>query len=124
MLTIFEKILLGHLIGDYLIQSKKMALTKSIKGLNGLKWCSTHCLLYTLAVCLLTATSDPIKISLIFMSHFPIDRWSLANKWLKMIRGRNLKLASEIDLSFSVIIYVVVDNTIHILLMTAIFKYF
>jgi len=124
MLTIFEKILLGHLIGDYLIQSKKMALTKSIKGLNGLKWCSIHCLLYTLAVCLLTATSDPIKISLIFMSHFPIDRWSLANKWLKMIRGRNLKLASEIDLSFSVIIYVVVDNTIHILLMTAIFKYF
>ena len=130
MLTIFEKILLGHLIGDYLLQSKKMAIAKSTKGLIGLTWCLIHCLLYTLIIYLMTTTHDPIKIVLIFMSHFPIDRWSLASWWLKVIKGRDLMTAyhstanyHEIDLSFSVIIYVVVDNTMHLLLMTAIFNY-
>lgn len=130
MLTIFEKILLGHLIGDYLLQSKKMAIAKSVKGVNGLMWCLAHCALYTLTICLFTATSDFIKIILIFLSHFPIDRWQLANKWLKIIKGRDFKSAykstaryHEIDLSFSVIVYVIVDNTIHILLMSAIFSY-
>jgi len=130
MLTIFEKIILGHLVGDYLLQSKKMAITKSNKTLEGWLWCLAHCLLYTLSICLFTSTTEPIKIILIFMSHFPIDRWSWATKWLKLIRGRNLmsktdkkdKL-SEIDLSFTTIVYVVVDNTIHLLLMLIIFNY-
>jgi hypothetical protein len=129
MLTIFEKILLGHLVGDYLLQSKKMAIEKSTKGLNGLMWCFFHCVLYTLVICLFTSTTEPIKIFLIFMSHFPVDRWSLANKWLKIIRGRNFMTAykskaefHEIDLSFSTIVYVVVDNTIHLLLMAIIFN--
>jgi len=130
MLTIFEKILLGHLVGDYLIQSKKMALAKSAKGINGLMWCLAHCGLYTLTICLFTATSDFPKIILIFMSHFLIDRWSLASTWLKIIKGRDFISAykstakyHEIDLSFSTVVYAVVDNTIHILLMSAIFNY-
>jgi len=129
MLTIFEKILLGHLVGDYLLQSKKMAIKKSAKGINGLMWCLLHCLIYTAITCLFTSTVDPIKIILIFMSHFPIDRWSLANKWLKIIKGRDFMNAykskdkfHEIDLSFSTIVYVVVDNTMHILLMAFIFN--
>ncbi len=65
------------------------------------------------------------------MSHFPIDRWSLAGKWLQLIKGRDFFAAyhskaefHEIDLSFSTIVYVVVDNTFHLLLMAAIFLYF
>ena len=131
MFTIFEKILLGHLVGDYLFQPKKMAIEKSAKGLNGLMWCLLHCLLYTTIICLFTSTVTPIKMFLIFMSHFPVDRWSLASKWLKVIKGRDFMIAyksnaefHEIDLSFSTIVYVVVDNTIHMLLMAAIFNYF
>ena len=130
MFTIFENILLGHLVGDYLLQSKKMALIKSAPGLNAFLWCLLHCLLYTLSICLFTGTTNLLKISLIFMSHFPIDRWSLASKWLSLIKGRNFMTAYqakdkywEIDLSFSTIVYVIVDNTMHILLMAAIFKY-
>jgi hypothetical protein len=130
MFTIFEKILLGHLVGDYLFQPKKMAIGKLSKGLPGLVWCLFHCLLYTTIICLFASTTDPIKILLIFMSHFPIDRWSLASKWLKMIKGRDFIVAYkskaefyEIDLSFSTIVYVIVDNTMHILLMAAIFNY-
>jgi len=130
MFTIFENILLGHLVGDYLLQSKKMALIKSAPGLNAFLWCLLHSLLYTFSICLFTGTLDPLKISLIFLSHFPIDRWSLASKWLNLIKGRNFLTTYqtkdkywEIDLSFSAIVYVIVDNTMHILLMAAIFKY-
>ena len=125
MLTIFEKIILGHLIGDYLLQPKKMAIEKSAKGLNGLLWCLAHSLIYTLAICLFAATTNPIIIGLVFLSHFPIDRWSLAGWWLKIIRGRNfltIEHSRKTDLSFSVVVYVIVDNTIHILLMTLIFS--
>jgi len=131
MFTIFEKILLGHLVGDYLIQPKEMAIAKSARGFKGLAWCLVHCLLYTLCICLFTATTDPTKIGLIFMSHFPIDRWSLASYWLKIIKGRNFMAAyeskiqfHEIDLTFSAVVYIIVDNTMHILLMAAIFYYF
>jgi len=131
MFTIFEEILFGHLVGDYLLQPRKMAIEKSAKGLAGLMWCLLHCLLYTAIICLFTSTTEPIKILLIFMCHFPIDRWSLASKWLRMIKGRDFMAAyksktrlHEIDLSFSIIVYVIVDNTMHILLMAAIFNYF
>ena len=130
MLTIFEKILLGHLAGDYLLQSKKMALKKSAKGINGISWCFVHCVLYTFTICLFTETAEPVKIMLIFLSHFPIDRWSLANKWLKIIKGRDFINAykskaefHEIDLAFSTLVYVAVDNTLHLLLMVAIFNF-
>ncbi|MEI7452345.1 MAG: DUF3307 domain-containing protein [Candidatus Falkowbacteria bacterium] len=129
MTTIFEKMILGHLVGDYMIQSKKMALLKSNKDLNGLMWCISHCFLYTLSISIFTQTTDPIKIFLIFMSHFPIDHWSLASKWLKFIKGRDFISAykstsefREIDLAFSTIVYVAVDNTMHILLMWFIFN--
>jgi len=130
MLTIFEKIILGHLVGDYLLQPKKMAILKQTKGLNGLVWCLIHCLIYTLVICLFTSTIEPIKVILIFISHFPIDRWSLAGKWLKLIKGRSFMEAyqseeklREVDLAFSAIVYVIVDNAFHVLLMWAIFNY-
>lgn len=130
MLTIFEKILLGHLVGDYLLQPRKMAIRKSAKGFGGFIWCLVHCVIYTLVVCLFTSTSDFTKIILIFLSHFPVDRWSLAGKWLGIIKGHDFVSAyrskdkyHEIYLSFSTIVYVVVDNTIHVLLMATIFNY-
>jgi hypothetical protein len=80
MLTIFEKIILGHLVGDYLLQSKKMAVHKSQPGFNGLLWCLAHCILYTLTISIFTTTTDPLKITLIFLSHFRL----IAGHWLSI----------------------------------------
>ncbi len=130
MFTIFEKILIGHLIGDYLFQPKKMAILKATKGLTGLGWCVAHCILYTFIICLCTSTTDFLKVALIFLSHFPIDRWSLAKGWLKIIKGRDVMKAyeskekfHEVDLVFSGLVYVIVDNTLHMILMMVIFRY-
>jgi hypothetical protein len=128
-LTMLEKIIIGHYVGDFLFQPKTMALKKSSPGSTGLAWCLVHCLIYTAAVCLFTSTVQPLKIGLIFLSHFPVDRWSLANYWLQLIKGRNLLKAyesrdkyHEIDLAFSALVYERVDSLIHILLMLPIFN--
>lgn len=124
MTDLFTRALLGHLVGDYLLQSKKMALKKSQKGLMGIVWCLFHCLVYTLAVCLFLETTDPLIITLVFMSHYPIDRWSLANKWLKMIGSRDFIAAhysndeyKDLDVAFSCLVYAVADNTLHLVLL-------
>jgi len=124
MENIFAKIVLGHLIGDYLLQNKVMALRKSERGWKGFLWCSLHCLIYTFSVCLFLWTTNPIVVVLVFLSHWPIDRWSLASKWLRFIKGRDIEAAyyskdkyREIDIAFSSLVYAVADNTIHLILL-------
>ena len=84
----FALLVMGHLVGDFLLQNKWMAMNKSKNTFK----CIVHCLLYTLAVWgftqhIVTSFYWPI---LIFVSHFPIDRWSLADKWLNLIGARSL----------------------------------
>lgn len=126
----FAQIVLGHLLGDYVLQSKAMALKKSEKSLNGILWCTFHCLVYTASVCLFLWTLNPFVIALVFISHWPLDRWSLASKWLKLIRGRDIIEAfnssekyRDIDVAFSCFVYAVVDNTMHIILLWLIVKW-
>lgn len=153
-------VLVGHFVGDYLLQSKQKALTKSVPGWTGLAACLLHCGWYTLAVCTAAClamgnfwTLEPSSkwwmMLMVFATHFPIDRWSLADKWLKMIHGRQLDevfkeatstsnvpsvawqgteylLADKTNVAnvatrqaFTALVYAVVDNTLHFLLMAA-----
>ncbi len=126
----FAKSVLGHLTGDYLLQSRTMALKKSEKSLNGIAWCIFHCLIYTGSICLFLWTINPLIIVLVFASHWFIDGWSLASKWLKLIRGRDFVKAynstekyHEIDLAFSCFVYAIVDNTMHLIILWLIVKW-
>ena len=129
MESLFAGIVLGHLVGDYFFQNKKMALSKTKKGLNGAFWCLLHSSLYSSMVCLFLWKADLVLLALIILSHYPIDRWSLAEKWLKIIGGRNLRDAyqskeeyREFDIGFSCVVYTIVDNTMHLLLLSLITK--
>lgn len=126
----FARLVLGHLMGDYLLQGKPMALGKTEKGWKGIGWCTLHSLIYTVSVCLFLWTINPLVVLIVFVSHWPIDRWSLASKWLKTIDGRDFLAAynskgeyREIDISFSCLVYVVVDNTMHLILMWSIIRW-
>ncbi|MFH1142285.1 MAG: DUF3307 domain-containing protein [Candidatus Uhrbacteria bacterium] len=44
----FVAILFGHLVGDFVLQTKKMVLNKANPGWAGRGWCALHCLVYTL----------------------------------------------------------------------------
>jgi hypothetical protein len=121
MENIFAQIIFAHVFGDYFLQSKKMALLKSARGWRGMFWCAAHSLLYTAGFALFFLNVNPLFLSLVFLSHYPIDRWSLAQKWLDLIGGRNFLHASasldenrEINISFSCLVYVVVDNFMHL----------
>jgi hypothetical protein len=134
----FATLVLGHLIGDFILQNKWMAMNKSASHFK----CAVHCTLYTLAV---TATTWPTIHSwiwsfFVFLSHYPIDRWSLADKWLNLIGGRSLDGFVEeghagipvkpihsndkkplnyhiLRGSFAGVVYTATDNTMHLVLM-------
>lgn len=91
-------LLLGHMAGDYLFQNEWMALNKARKG----RWMPglVHALVYTVTVYALTIQGHigaeflPWRqawFCIIFLSHWPVDRWSLADRWLKQIGGRTLE---------------------------------
>lgn len=131
-LTFFETLLLGHLVGDYLFQNNWMAQRKGAHLLP----CVVHCVFYTLTVCVFTSGS-PWWAACVFLSHFPVDRWSLADKWLRLIGGRSITEYLEnghegvpafessrqrdnyvvLRGGFSSLVYAVADNTLHLLLM-------
>jgi hypothetical protein len=89
-MTFFERLLLAHVIGDYVFQNTWMA---SRKGAHYFP-CLVHCLIYTLTICLFTSF-NPWWALIVFASHFPIDKWSLADKWLRLTRSRSLKTFLE-----------------------------
>jgi hypothetical protein len=121
--------LLGHIIGDYFLQNNWMALNKSKH--KGLGWftCTIHCILYTLAVCTVMWLFNPFWILIVFLSHFIIDKFGIPEKYLKLIKGRSLEEFMEnpenktydphigLRAGFDVLVYTVVDNGMHIILM-------
>jgi len=131
---------LGHLAGDYLLQNQWMALNKSKNTWVGWLSALIHCVLYTFAVCLFMWNFDPIWMVVVFLSHFPIDKFSLTDKYLHYIKGRSLKdyvnkdkwkenliiinpLKHEINRydilegSFAAVVYTITDNAMHLILM-------
>lgn len=121
MADLFILALLGHLVGDYLLQTKRMALGKSEPGLRGMEICSEHVVLYTAAVCVFLWTVNPVVVAAVYIPHWVIDRWSLATHWLRLIRGRTFETAKgEWDVAFTALVYAVVDNTFHLLCLFAV----
>jgi len=144
----FANILFGHLFGDFVFQNKWMAVNKSASHFK----CFVHCSIYTLCMCLFTWKWSPAWIGAIFITHFIIDRWSLADKWLLLIKGRALKeyidfghwnipysenpngrnLTQQMGQSlnyqilrggFASVVYTVVDNTWHLAIAYYLYPY-
>lgn len=120
--TLFVRILFGHLTGDYLLQSRMMALHKGRQGWSGVLWCTIHAAVYTASIALFLWTMQPLVLAAVFVSHWIPDRWSLGQKWLGLIHGRNFIQAyggsdpyREINIAFSCLVYTVVDNTFHLM---------
>ena len=47
MADLFVLALLGHLVGDHLLQTKNMTLHKSASGFSGILICTLHVTVYT-----------------------------------------------------------------------------
>lgn len=100
--------LIGHLIGDYLLQNDWMALNKKRDSTP----CAIHCMIWTLSVYFCQAASHPWPtwtIPILFVSHFVQDRTEIV-RWIMEHKGqRGFAQAPMAPWSL-----VVVDNVLHL----------
>ena len=115
----FWPVVFGHWMADYMLQPKKMAVEKS----HNFRVCFLHCVIYAGSVglwyCLVDWHKMPMMMLLAFVSHFPVDFWSLAETWLKVIKGRNVMDAfkERNPDPFASPVYIIVDNGTHLALL-------
>lgn len=136
------KQLLLHAIGDYLIQNDWMALNKKKSGWNGFLACFVHCLTYSLPFYLI---ADTFQVSMIFLTHFIIDRWRLVDYflaiknnvkndyWRPLISGfrfietkydiSNFGFSKERPQLITVWLYIITDNIFHLICNYLILSY-
>ncbi|HHW87699.1 MAG TPA: DUF3307 domain-containing protein [Chloroflexi bacterium] len=112
-MTIFAWLLIGHFIGDWMLQNDWMARSK-----RGRWWsasCLVHCLVYTSTLVLIAwlssgRTAAPAQLGLLFMltllTHWLIDGFNLAQHW-----GR------AINQTQNETVRIVVDQTMHLLVL-------
>lgn len=86
-MNLFTYLVLGHLVGDYLLQNSWMAMNKANKWIPLL----THCLIYTLS--LLAAmfiggfSVTGFVVAIIFISHVFLDKRIFVFWWTRTIMG-------------------------------------
>ncbi len=93
----FIPVILGHLVGDYIVQNDWMAKNKK----NEWNPLTIHCLLYTLSVtifCIPQLHPKPYLtvfafIMGVFLSHIIIDGTNIVDRWAKLIGARRLSEA-------------------------------
>ena len=141
--------LIGHLVGDYILQNDWMAKNKSnpiatpfaqdifstlkyspieleqrSKGkadeYRGHVACTIHCLLYTLAIFLFSYISlHWTAYLIIFLTHWFIDRFRLAKILMVNLLGQK-EFATGLLSPWSII---VVDNTLHLMVLYSVGLY-
>lgn len=99
--------LVGHLIGDYLLQNDWMAQNKKQRTFP----CFVHCSAYTAAIALLTLWPW-WALAIVFVAHFIQDRTQVIRWWMNTI-GQE-KFADPPLGPWSII---VVDNVWHIVVL-------
>ena len=129
----FIALIFGHLFGDFVCQTRWMAVNKSASSSK----CFTHVMIYMCCIVAFTRVTNIYWLLFVFTTHFLIDRYTLGDKWLHLIQGRSLKDFMEngsknipfnqdrLDFTanyhtlrggFTALCYAVVDNTFHLTL--------
>lgn len=104
--------LVGHLVGDYLLQNDWMALNKK----NQILPCAVHCFLWS--ACVMSFAGWPLYLwPTLFTLHYLQDASNVVRKWMSLI-GQD-SFATGPCSPWSII---VVDNVWHILTLWAIDK--
>jgi len=124
MLDMFPRMIFGHLFGDYLFQNDWMTRNKWKPGPRNAGICAVHCLVYTIIMAIFLWKIEWYHLVLIFLSHYPIDRYSIAKHFMKLKGNRVdeiMKSGDALPTSFTVFVYIVIDNTMHLFILWIIF---
>ena len=107
--------IVGHLVGDYLLQNDWMALNKKKRTLP----CAVHCTLWTLSVCVFAGWTLPAAIVVLWGTHFIQDRTNIIHFWMTKI-NRQAEFVKPPLAPWSLI---VVDNIWHIVAVWAVWRF-
>lgn len=125
MISMFTKMVLGHLIGDFIAQPKWMAVRKSDVGPQGAAICTIHVLIYTLCVAWITGLWSVGFLLAVAVPHWVIDRISWAGIHLKLIGGRTIDTIDANDpwdAPFTAIHYTITDMTAHLMFLYGVLR--
>lgn len=108
-------LLVGHLVGDFLLQNDWMASRKKAET-----WpCVVHVVLYTFAVCVCAGwVTDPLAWALVGIPHFAIDRSQFVRWYMRV--NRQHAFAQPPMAPWSVI---AVDNAMHALCLLVAWRF-
>jgi hypothetical protein len=128
----FARLLLGHLIGDYLLQNDWMALNKKKR----LGVAALHSAIWTASVItLVPELLGLIPILAVFVSHLLLDATDVVDRWLHLIRGRSYararayteanhpELHQRFYIAYTALVQAVADNTLHLLFLYLICRF-
>lgn len=105
--------IIGHLVGDYILQNDWMANGKKVRS-----WpCVIHCLLWTFAVCVFAEWFAPAVVAWLFLTHFAIDRTQFIAWWMDNKGQAGFRQFAGPWSS------IVVDNVWHILTLWAAWRF-
>lgn len=108
-MSLFSWLILGHLVGDWMLQNDWMARNKCL-GLSRTALL-VHCAIYTATVVAVIGLADGdygftqllMSSWVVFLSHWLIDGLQLARHWRKLMR--------QSDLAF---VQIMSDQTLHV----------
>lgn len=114
--------LILHMIGDYTLQSKWIANTKTKNNVDGYFACLIHCLIYSSLFYQIASFS---AIIVIFSTHYLIDKFRLAKYLTMFINGdrENNGYGNDTPLYLSTWLLFINDNIIHIVINYFAIKY-
>lgn len=109
----FASALLGHLVGDFILQNDYFARRKKEDSIA----CALHCLTWTLSVCLFGQITHLGAAAWLFLTHFAIDRTCFV-AWF--MQWNNQEVFQEKLAPWSSIM---VDNIFHLLTIWVVYNF-
>lgn len=106
--------IIGHLVGDYLLQNDWMALNKKVQLLP----LSVHCSLWSLSVCSFAGWSSPVAYTVLYLTHFTQDGSDIITRWMDLIGQKHFRTGPCAPWSM-----IVVDNVWHIVTLWAVWRF-
>lgn len=141
MTELFIAMVVGHFVGDFVFQNDWMAQNKKKMNVLGWQSATTHCLVYTITVlCFIYLAIKPelmyiLRIApFVFMSHFILDKFPVVEWYMKFFDKQNWdthlptkydsicweeKMNAEqvVSAVFGAIVYVFLDQTVHLTML-------
>lgn len=120
------QMVIAHMVGDWVLQPRYMAIEKGKNTLSGYLYCLLHVAVYTWCYIIFVPNQSIQFYLSIAIPHFIIDKWSLMSHWQKFKDGQFWWQAYEeyptnfearVQMGFAGMRYAVEDNTAHLVCM-------